>query len=269
MLITGPWNVGEFKTRLPPGMQDRWATAPLPPPEAAHAVPGRLAGGRLEPRPLPRARVAGSGLEVAGVPLRAGAAGALLQATGDLPARRSAWKLAGPGRDPKAAAFRAQLGHVVSTPKVPEWERIATRVAESAEQVMRGGRDLDAALAGLDKDVDQMLEKRRWLLDRAGGGRAALTADPHLEERRGTVARAAGGMAAARPSPWARSCSSSPCRSSRPSFLVAHRLRHLRRRRPAQPALRRPRATTRGCCAIRCSGRRSATPSLRRGRRCR
>src|SRR5437879_9765603 len=30
MFITGPWNVGEFKHRLPPEMQDKWATAPLP-----------------------------------------------------------------------------------------------------------------------------------------------------------------------------------------------------------------------------------------------
>jgi multiple sugar transport system substrate-binding protein len=68
----------------------------------------------------------------------------------------------------------------VPTPKVPEWERIATRVAQAAEQITRGGRDLDEALAALDEDVDRMLEKRRYLLDRqeerdeqggGGGGR--------------------------------------------------------------------------------------------------
>ncbi|HKO55591.1 MAG TPA: extracellular solute-binding protein, partial [Thermoanaerobaculia bacterium] len=30
MYITGPWNVGEFRKRLPAEMQDKWATAPLP-----------------------------------------------------------------------------------------------------------------------------------------------------------------------------------------------------------------------------------------------
>ena len=69
--------------------------------------------------------------------------------------------------DPRAASFLTQLEQVAPTPKVPEWEQIATRVAECAEQVMRGGRDLDAALAALDADVDRMLEKRRWMLDRA------------------------------------------------------------------------------------------------------
>jgi multiple sugar transport system substrate-binding protein len=86
--------------------------------------------------------------------------------SGDLPSRRSAWKLAALAGDPRAAPFLAQLEHVAPTPKVPEWERIATRVAEGAEQVMRGGQTLDSALAALDKDVDQMLEKRRWLLAR-------------------------------------------------------------------------------------------------------
>ena len=32
--ITGPWNVGEFRRRLPPEMQDKWTTAPMPAPDA-------------------------------------------------------------------------------------------------------------------------------------------------------------------------------------------------------------------------------------------
>ena len=30
MWITGPWNLGEFRSRLPPELQDDWTTAPLP-----------------------------------------------------------------------------------------------------------------------------------------------------------------------------------------------------------------------------------------------
>jgi len=51
-------------------------------------------------------------------------------------------------------------------PKVPEVELIATRVFESAEQVIRGGRPVDVALGELDRSVDRILEKRRWVLDR-------------------------------------------------------------------------------------------------------
>jgi multiple sugar transport system substrate-binding protein len=85
--------------------------------------------------------------------------------TGDLPARRSVWRSAGLADDPRAKPFLVQLEHVVPTPKVPEWERIATRITQCSEEVVRGGRSLDAALADLDADVDRMLEKRRWLLD--------------------------------------------------------------------------------------------------------
>ena len=35
-----------------------------------------------------------------------------------------------------------------------------------AEQVVRGGLAEDAAPAELDRRVDAMLEKRRWMLDR-------------------------------------------------------------------------------------------------------
>ena len=87
--------------------------------------------------------------------------------SGDLPSRPSAWRLAKLAADPKTRPFLLQLQHVASPPKVPEWERIANRVAQAAEQVMRGGRDLDSALAALDADVDRILEKRRWMLDRA------------------------------------------------------------------------------------------------------
>jgi multiple sugar transport system substrate-binding protein len=65
----------------------------------------------------------------------------------------------------------------VPTPKVPEWERIATRIAQAGEQVARGVRSLDAALAGLDADVDRMLEKRRWMLDREAEAAAARAAE--------------------------------------------------------------------------------------------
>ena len=46
--ISGPWNIGEFKRRLPPELQDSWMTAPLPGPER----PRRLDRRRLEPRDL-------------------------------------------------------------------------------------------------------------------------------------------------------------------------------------------------------------------------
>jgi multiple sugar transport system substrate-binding protein len=166
MVITGPWNLGEFRNRLPPEMQDRWATAPLPPPEEGMPYPGlSLAGGSslVLFRHARHPEAAWQWLEYLSEPAQQKR---FYELSGDLPGRPSTWKLAGLAADPKAAPFLAQLQQVASPPKVPEWERIANRMAQAAEQVMRGGRDLDSALAALDADVDRILEKRRWMLDR-------------------------------------------------------------------------------------------------------
>jgi multiple sugar transport system substrate-binding protein len=84
--------------------------------------------------------------------------------TGDLPARESAWSDPVLDTNRYAAAFREQLRHVVPTPQVPEWEQIVTAVARYAEEAVRGGMTEDQALAALDRDVDRMLEKRRWMV---------------------------------------------------------------------------------------------------------
>jgi multiple sugar transport system substrate-binding protein len=41
-----------------------------------------------------------------------------------------------------------------------------TKVFETGERVVRGGVPVPRALADLDADVDRILEKRRWILDR-------------------------------------------------------------------------------------------------------
>jgi multiple sugar transport system substrate-binding protein len=58
------------------------------------------------------------------------------------------------------------LQQVQPTPPIPEWERIASRIAYYAELAVRQQLSVDEALAALDRDVDRILEKRRWLLAR-------------------------------------------------------------------------------------------------------
>ena len=90
--------------------------------------------------------------------------------TGNLPPRRTAWqdeKLAG---DVYARAFRDQLERVKPAPKVPEWERIVNEMQLAAEQVVRGGANVDQATRALDRRVDAILEKRRWILSRGKPG---------------------------------------------------------------------------------------------------
>lgn len=165
MWITGPWNIGEFRRRLPAGLQDTWSTAPLPGPTGA-ASGVSLAGGSslVLFRASPRRAAAWQLIEYLSRPaqqLR------FYKLTGDLPARTEAWRdpvLAG---DRAAHAFWEQLQRVVPTPQVPEWELIATRLFDYSEQAIRGGVPADTVLARLDAEVNRILERRRWLLARA------------------------------------------------------------------------------------------------------
>jgi len=85
---------------------------------------------------------------------------------GNLPPRRDAWQRPALAADPWARAFRDQLERVRPAPQVPEWERIASEMQLTAERVVRSGADVDAATAELDRRVDAILEKRRWMLAR-------------------------------------------------------------------------------------------------------
>jgi multiple sugar transport system substrate-binding protein len=166
LYITGPWNLGEFARRLPPDLAGRWATAALPAPPGG-AWPGvSLAGGASLAifRGSARKDAAWALVEYLSEPARQVEFHDL---TGDLPARRAAWEAGGLRRDPRTAAFWLQLQSVRATPKIPEWERIASKIAQWAEAAIRGERTVEEALAALDRDVDAILEKRRWLLRRS------------------------------------------------------------------------------------------------------
>ena len=163
--IGGPWNLGELERRLPPALRGSWATAPLPGPDADH--PGiSLAGGASLAihRGSPRKEAAWRLVEYLSDPGRQIEFHGL---TGDLPARADAWADPALARDPRTGSFFAQLQRVRATPKIPEWERIAQALVRHAEAAIRGEESVDEVLTQLDAEVDHILEKRRWLLDRA------------------------------------------------------------------------------------------------------
>lgn len=164
MYISGPWNLGEFRRRLPEVLQPHWATAPLPGPTGD--TPGvSLAGGSslVMFRDSDHQDQAWRLVEYLSQPAQQIR---FFHLTGDLPAHRTAWLDSSLASDPRAAAFRLQLEHVRPTPKIPEWEQVANRVWEAAEQTIRGAATADKALADLDEDVDRMLSKRRWLREK-------------------------------------------------------------------------------------------------------
>jgi len=160
--ISGPWNIAEFKRRLPASVQAEWATAPLPGPSG----PGASIAG-------------GSSLVVFRASKSKAAAWQLIEylerpdvqrrfheLTGDLPPRREAWRGAPLADDVYAHAFRDQLERVKPTPKVAEWERIADQVRLVGERAVSGGLSVDQAAKELDARANDILEKRRWMLAR-------------------------------------------------------------------------------------------------------
>jgi multiple sugar transport system substrate-binding protein len=165
MYVTGPWNIGEFRRRLPPEMEGKWGTAPLPAPAPREPPGTSLAGGSslVLFRTSPRKAAAWKLVEYLSRPeqqLR------FYELSGDLPAVEAAWELPPLAEDPLARAFRVQLGEVAPTPRVAEWEQIATAIFEHAERAIRGRATTEEALRALDAQVDEILEKRRWVLAR-------------------------------------------------------------------------------------------------------
>ncbi|HET9599475.1 MAG TPA: sugar ABC transporter substrate-binding protein [Anaeromyxobacteraceae bacterium] len=161
--VSGPWQLGEFRRRLPAALQPAWTTAPLPGPTGPGAS---IAGGASLAifRRSPRRDTAWKLVEFLSRPQ---VQRQFHEWTGDLPARRSAWTGA-LEQDPRARAFREQLERVRPVPKVPEWERIATELRLVVEKVVLGEIPPTSAAAELDARADRILEKRRWMLERRG-----------------------------------------------------------------------------------------------------
>jgi multiple sugar transport system substrate-binding protein len=160
--VSGPWNIAELKRRLPPERQADWMTAPLPGPDG----PGTsIAGGAslVIFRSARNAQAAWRLIEYLSEPAVQLRFHAL---TGNLPPRRSPWRDPQLAGDVHARAFRDQLERVRPVPRLPEWERIAGAMQEAAEQVVRRGVSVEDATRALDRRVDGILEKRRWMLAR-------------------------------------------------------------------------------------------------------
>lgn len=167
--ISGPWNIAKFKERLPAAQQKDWMTMPLPGPNGPGAS---LANGTsfVVFKDSPNKDAAWQLIAWLSSPAVQAEFHAL---TGDLPPRRSPWLTPALANDPYAKAFREQLERAVSTPKVPEWERIATEMRLVGEQVANGRLTVDQAAEELDRRADRILEKRRWMLEQAAKPGAA------------------------------------------------------------------------------------------------
>jgi multiple sugar transport system substrate-binding protein len=165
MFVSGPWDVGNLRDRLPPELQDKWSTAPMPAPDGTPYPGASLSGG--------------SSLVISSRSKKQDACWKLIEflsrpeiqmrfyeLSGDLPAHRAAWAAPKLANDKQIAAFRIQLDHTVALPSIPEWENVATSVFEYGQLGARGRYTAREAALQLDRKVDGMLEKRRWVLAR-------------------------------------------------------------------------------------------------------
>jgi multiple sugar transport system substrate-binding protein len=161
MYITGPWNIGEFGRRLPRELQGAWMTAPLPGPDGGIGL--SLAGGSsfVMFKSSKHKDAVWKLIEFLSEPPQQLE---LYRLTGDLPARVEAWSDPALANNKYAAAFFTQLNHVVATPKIPEWEQIAQKVREYAELISMDQYTVEDGLAALDREINVILEKRRWLV---------------------------------------------------------------------------------------------------------
>lgn len=158
--ISGPWNIAEFKARMPAGLKDAWTTAPLPGPNG----PGvSFAGGSslVIFKASSHKRAAWQLIEYLSRP---DVQRRFYRLVGDMPPRRSTWDEFNLAEDPYARAFRDQLERVKPTPNVPEWERIATQLRLVGERLAHGRLTVDQAAEELDRRTDEILAKRRWIL---------------------------------------------------------------------------------------------------------
>lgn len=164
MLLTGPWNIGEFKRRLPADMQMKWATAPLPAPQGTE--PGTSLAGGASLVVFSNSEKQAAAWKLIEFLSRPDIQLEFYRITGDLPAVKPAWNSPELRGDDQLQAFYQQLPYVAPTPRVPEWEQIAQKVLQYGEAAAYGQQESSAALKALDHDVNIILEKRRWLLSR-------------------------------------------------------------------------------------------------------
>ena len=159
---SGPWTIGDMKSRLPANLQSSWATAPFPGPDG----PGRSTPGGSSLVVFSTARDPAAAWALIARLVAPASQARLQQLTGDLPPTRSVWDRVGLAADPITDAFARQLDRTTALPKVPEWERIATEMQTVAELFVRGRTTLDEAVTEIDRRADRLLEKRRWMLAR-------------------------------------------------------------------------------------------------------
>ncbi len=162
--LTGPWNIGEFRRRLPADMQDDWMTAILPGPSG----PGASTAGGSSLVVFEHSEQRDVAFRLVEFLSRPETQQQFYEISGNLPPRRSSWRGDRLESDPYVVAFKDQLERALPVPKIPEWERIVQELRMVTERAVHEKWTAAEAARELDNRIDHILEKRRWMLARKG-----------------------------------------------------------------------------------------------------
>ncbi|MBN2092501.1 extracellular solute-binding protein, partial [candidate division KSB1 bacterium] len=160
MMITGPWNINEMRKRFTE-MTGRWSTAPMPMKQNGSSIAG---GASLVI--FKNTKNVAAAWKLVEFLSRSEIQIEFFRLTRDLPAVKTAWQSEELLNDREIRAFYTQLESVLPTPKIAEWEQVAVKIQEHLEKAIFEKVDLSEMVANLNTDVNQILEKRRWLLER-------------------------------------------------------------------------------------------------------
>ncbi|MBK7107075.1 MAG: sugar ABC transporter substrate-binding protein [Ignavibacteriae bacterium] len=165
MYISGPWNIPEFKKWMKGDLESKWGTAAMPAKYGSY--PGTSLAG-------------GSSLVIYNKSENKDSVWKLVEflsdpkiqlefylLINDLPSVKQAWEDSTFSQNEFMQAFFNQFHNVTETPKITEWEQIAfSKIQQYAEMAARNSMTIDEALKALDGDVNNILEKRRWMLSK-------------------------------------------------------------------------------------------------------
>ncbi len=156
--ITGPWNINQLRERAPE-LKGKWRTAPVPAGQGAVSTAG---GASLVIFKTSKHKAAARRfLEFMSLPETQET---FFQLTNGLPAVKSAWNSPSLRNDPEIQAFFKQLESVAATPAIAEWEQIAVAIQVYMEKAIYEQLTFEEAISELNREVDRILERRRWLL---------------------------------------------------------------------------------------------------------
>ena len=163
--ISGPWNIPEFKKWMTGNLSDKWMTAPMP--GYGNEYPGVSLAGGSSLVVFKNSKYKKEVWKFFEYLSEKSTQIDFYKLLNNLPAIKEAWEDSLFKKDPYMQAFYLQFMNVRATPKVPEWEQIAfSKVQQYAELAARNVLSVEEALKNLDKDVDRILEKRRWMVEK-------------------------------------------------------------------------------------------------------